>query len=46
MPAAKDIVRIAAIGDLHYGRTAAPGSLQPLFARSASRPTSSCSAAT
>jgi Icc-related predicted phosphoesterase len=27
----KDIVRIAAIGDLHFGRTAAAGSLQPLF---------------
>jgi Icc-related predicted phosphoesterase len=29
----KDIVRIAAIGDLHYGRSAAPGTLQPLFAQ-------------
>jgi Icc-related predicted phosphoesterase len=29
----KDIVRIAAVGDLHYGRTAAPGTLQPLFAQ-------------
>jgi Icc-related predicted phosphoesterase len=29
----KDIVRIAAIGDLHYGRAAAPGTLQPLFAQ-------------
>jgi len=29
----KDIVRIAAIGDLHYGRATQPGSLQPLFAR-------------
>ena len=29
----KQIVRIAAIGDLHYGRNAAPGSLQPLFAQ-------------
>ena len=28
----KDIVRIAAIGDLHYGRTTPAGSLQPLFA--------------
>ena len=27
----KDIVRIAALGDLHYGRTTPPGSLQPLF---------------
>ena len=33
MPAAKEIVRIAAIGDLHYSRTAPPGSLQPLFAQ-------------
>ena len=30
---AKETVRIAALGDLHYGRTAAPGSLQPLFAQ-------------
>src|SRR3954447_25820261 len=29
----KEVVRVAAIGDLHYGRTAAPGSLQPLFAQ-------------
>jgi Icc-related predicted phosphoesterase len=29
----KDIVRVAAIGDLHYGRNAAQGSLQPLFAQ-------------
>jgi Icc-related predicted phosphoesterase len=29
----KDIVRIAALGDLHYGRTSAPGSLQPLFSQ-------------
>ncbi len=29
----KDTVRIAALGDLHYGRTSAPGSLQPLFAQ-------------
>jgi len=28
----KDVVRIAAIGDLHYGRTTPSGSLQPLFA--------------
>jgi Icc-related predicted phosphoesterase len=28
----KEIVRIAAIGDLHYSRLAAPGTLQPLFA--------------
>lgn len=31
MPAVKDVVRIAALGDLHYGRTATPGLLQPLF---------------
>lgn len=30
MPA-KDVVRIAAIGDLHYGRTSTPGTLQPLL---------------
>lgn len=29
----KDPVRIAAIGDLHYGRAVAPGTLQPLFAQ-------------
>jgi len=29
----KDIVRIAAIGDLHFGRTTPPGSLHPLFAQ-------------
>src|SRR4051812_5544736 len=29
----KDIVRIAAIGDLHFGRTTPAGSLQPLFAQ-------------
>jgi Icc-related predicted phosphoesterase len=29
----KDIVRLAAIGDVHYGRTTPPGSWQPLFAR-------------
>ncbi len=33
MPAVKDIVRIAAIGDLHHGRSAAPGALQPLFSQ-------------
>ncbi|MGH9411786.1 MAG: metallophosphoesterase family protein [Vicinamibacterales bacterium] len=31
--APKDIVRIAAIGDLHYGRTTPHGSLQPLFSQ-------------
>lgn len=29
----KDIVRLAALGDLHYGRTSTPGSLQPLFSQ-------------
>jgi Icc-related predicted phosphoesterase len=29
--ATKEVVRIAAVSDLHYGRTTAPGSLQPLF---------------
>jgi Icc-related predicted phosphoesterase len=33
MPASKDVVRIAAIGDMHYGRTAPAGSLQPLFSQ-------------
>jgi Icc-related predicted phosphoesterase len=33
MPAAKEVVRIAAIGDMHYSRTASAGSLQPLFAQ-------------
>jgi Icc-related predicted phosphoesterase len=32
MPA-KDIVRLAAVGDLHFGRTSPAGSLQPLFAQ-------------
>jgi Icc-related predicted phosphoesterase len=31
MTAPKDIVRIAAISDLHYSRTSAQGTLQPLF---------------
>jgi Icc-related predicted phosphoesterase len=31
MPALKPTVRIAALGDLHYGRNAVQGSLQPLF---------------
>ena len=31
MHAAKQVVRIAALGDLHHSRTAAAGSLQPLF---------------
>ena len=29
----KDVVRIAAVGDLHYGRTATAGTLQPFFAQ-------------
>jgi Icc-related predicted phosphoesterase len=29
----KDLVRVAAIGDLHYGRTSASGALQPLFSQ-------------
>jgi Icc-related predicted phosphoesterase len=29
----KETVRIAALGDLHFGRASAPGSLQPLFSR-------------
>ncbi len=33
MPAVKDVVRVAAIGDLHYSRSAAQGSLQPLFSQ-------------
>ena len=33
MPATKDLVRIAAVGDLHYGKNAVQGSLQPLFAQ-------------
>jgi Icc-related predicted phosphoesterase len=31
--AVKDVVRVAAIADLHYGRTAPQGSLQPLFSQ-------------
>ena len=33
MTAARSTVRIAALGDLHYGRAASPGQLQPLFAQ-------------
>jgi Icc-related predicted phosphoesterase len=33
MSTTKDTVRIAALGDLHYGRMSAPGSLQPLFSQ-------------
>lgn len=31
--ASKELVRIAAIGDLHYGRASQPGSLQALFSQ-------------
>jgi Icc-related predicted phosphoesterase len=31
--ATKETVRIAALGDLHFGRTSTPGSLQPLFSQ-------------
>ena len=33
MAPVKDVVRIAAVGDIHHGKTAAQGSLQPLFAQ-------------
>ena len=33
MPGSKEIVRIAALGDLHHGKAAVQGSLQPLFAQ-------------
>jgi Icc-related predicted phosphoesterase len=33
MAGVKDIVRIAALGDMHYSRTATAGTLQPLFAQ-------------
>ena len=33
MASTKDVVRIAALGDLHYSRTAVQGSLQPLLAQ-------------
>lgn len=33
MTPAKDVVRIAAVGDIHHGKNAAQGSLQPLFAQ-------------
>src|SRR5215510_2181146 len=33
MPGPKDVVRVAAIGDLHFSRTAPAGSLQPLFSQ-------------
>jgi Icc-related predicted phosphoesterase len=31
--ARKETVRVAALGDLHYGKSATPGNLQPLFAQ-------------
>ena len=33
MHSVKEVVRVAAIGDLHYGRNATPGSLQPLLSQ-------------
>lgn len=33
MQGAKEIVRVAALGDLHHGKNAVQGSLQPLFAQ-------------
>ena len=33
MSAPREVVRIAAVGDLHYGRNAAQGTLQPLFSQ-------------
>ena len=33
MAGPKDVVRIAAIGDLHYSRTSAAGSLHRMFAQ-------------
>ena len=33
MQPAKEVVRVAAVGDLHHSRTATAGSLQPLFAQ-------------
>ena len=33
MPSVKDVVRIAALGDIHYSRAATPGLLQPLFSQ-------------
>jgi Icc-related predicted phosphoesterase len=33
MPPTKDVIRIAALGDLHYGRTAIQGSLHSLFSQ-------------
>jgi Icc-related predicted phosphoesterase len=33
MAGTKDVVRVAALGDLHYSRTSAAGSLHPIFAQ-------------
>ena len=33
MQGTKDIVRIAAVADIHHGKNSVPGSLQPLFAQ-------------
>ena len=33
MPHTRDVVRIAAVGDLHYNRSAAQGGLHPLFSQ-------------
>jgi Icc-related predicted phosphoesterase len=33
MPGVRELVRVAALADLHYGRTTAQGSLAPLFAQ-------------
>jgi Icc-related predicted phosphoesterase len=33
VPGVKDVIRIAAVGDLHFGRSATQGSLQPLFSQ-------------
>jgi Icc-related predicted phosphoesterase len=33
MAPVKDVVRVAAIGDIHYGKNAVQGSLQPLFSQ-------------
>ena len=33
MQAAKEVVRVAAVGDLHHSRTATAGSLQPMFSQ-------------
>lgn len=33
MAPVKDVVRVAAVGDIHYGKSAVQGSLQPLFSQ-------------